>query len=527
MTLTIVNDATLDQVKEQLGRLLSDGIAHSEVRRVALNASIGMPDDPLTAIVEWLKSHTRYIPDPVGQELFISPAKMLEKIRDTGVAEGDCVSEDTEVICSDYTFRHISELNAGDTVLSYNFEARHYEFKPVTNVWYKGKLPIYEVKVRGSSSFRCTLNHKLFGWNRRFSFFEPTYPRVQVLSLAELVESKRSNGASSLLSVFQIPALSRATTRFRRDIAGKFTKQPIIANEELWLEGIYAAEGYKGGNRAFIANDNPEVRTKIINYLENLSIPCHPSKRLRHAFVTVNASEFASRLQQMGENSRDKHFLDDRMLLNRPQLKILLEGYMVGDGWQSKNPLDNRRFMYSTSSGKLAMQLQLLHWILGSPLTIQYQVNHQGAGKYPIWRLYGFKNVSAKKATNDFSGIKLPRQERTCCKLGKRSVSTIKDAGESDVFDIEVAGNHNFVSARTGIILHNCDDLALLSAAMLGSIGYTIRIALLDTDFDGELNHALTQVRSEKLGLWLNVDLSSQHPIGWEIKSGRTEYIVP
>jgi len=68
----------------------------------------------------------------------------------------------------------------------------------------------------------------------------------------------------------------------------------------------------------------------------------------------------------------------------------------------------------------------------------------------------------------------------------------------------------------------DCDGLALLTGAMLGSIGYEVRIVLLDTDFDDSIDHAISQVSTD-IG-WLNVDASSKEPLGWYIPSGRTIY---
>ena len=72
----------------------------------------------------------------------------------------------------------------------------------------------------------------------------------------------------------------------------------------------------------------------------------------------------------------------------------------------------------------------------------------------------------------------------------------------------------------------DCDDLALLSGAMLGSIGHRVRIALLATG-GYEIDHAITQVYSEALGRWINVDCASTNPLGWEISSGRSIYAEP
>ena len=70
----------------------------------------------------------------------------------------------------------------------------------------------------------------------------------------------------------------------------------------------------------------------------------------------------------------------------------------------------------------------------------------------------------------------------------------------------------------------DCDGLALLSGATLGAIGYETRVVLLDSDLDGELDHAIAQVLTPELG-FINVDTSSSFPLGWYIPSGVTVYV--
>lgn len=71
----------------------------------------------------------------------------------------------------------------------------------------------------------------------------------------------------------------------------------------------------------------------------------------------------------------------------------------------------------------------------------------------------------------------------------------------------------------------DCDDHATLNAAMLGSIGYRVRLALIDSDMDFELDHAVAEVFSDKLGEWIQVDTTSEFPLGWSLPTGRVVYV--
>ena len=62
----------------------------------------------------------------------------------------------------------------------------------------------------------------------------------------------------------------------------------------------------------------------------------------------------------------------------------------------------------------------------------------------------------------------------------------------------------------------DCDDMALLTTALCRSIGIKANIVLLDIKGQG-IDHAITQAYSDKLG-WINLDPSSEPPLGWELK---------
>lgn len=64
-------------------------------------------------------------------------------------------------------------------------------------------------------------------------------------------------------------------------------------------------------------------------------------------------------------------------------------------------------------------------------------------------------------------------------------------------------------TARRG----DCDDLSLLTASMLGSLGYKARIALVAQGMD--YDHVTAEVWSEELQDWLVVDVTSEYPLGW------------
>ena len=71
----------------------------------------------------------------------------------------------------------------------------------------------------------------------------------------------------------------------------------------------------------------------------------------------------------------------------------------------------------------------------------------------------------------------------------------------------------------------DCDDHSLLVSAMLGSIGFQSRVVIADTDKDMQWDHAYAQCYSDILDRWINVDTTSEFPLGWEFHTWREAYV--
>lgn len=96
----------------------------------------------------------------------------------------------------------------------------------------------------------------------------------------------------------------------------------------------------------------------------------------------------------------------------------------------------------------------------------------------------------------------------------KDNVKYIPDPDQIELFISPVRMVNEY---RKGMLLGgDCDDMAILAAALYRSIGIPANVILIDST-GGGLNHAFCQVRSNKLG-WTNCDPSAPLPIGWEVQ---------
>jgi len=84
-------DATLARMKE----IVDVEYEQPDLVQVAVSIAQREPEKDDAAITRgimaWLRAHTRYVNDPINQQLLKSPVLMLELIKRDGIAGGDCV----------------------------------------------------------------------------------------------------------------------------------------------------------------------------------------------------------------------------------------------------------------------------------------------------------------------------------------------------------------------------------------------------------------------------------------------------
>ena len=96
----------------------------------------------------------------------------------------------------------------------------------------------------------------------------------------------------------------------------------------------------------------------------------------------------------------------------------------------------------------------------------------------------------------------------------KTNVKYTPDPVETELFisPVKMVNDYHQRSPLAG----DCDDMAILSVALFRSVGVESNVVIFDTKGEG-YDHAIAQAYSDKLG-WLNVDVSSDYPLGWTIK---------
>ena len=90
----------------------------------------------------------------------------------------------------------------------------------------------------------------------------------------------------------------------------------------------------------------------------------------------------------------------------------------------------------------------------------------------------------------------------------------VRDGQDIEMFTSPVGLVKDYREGKS--IAEDCDSHAMLVTALCQSIGIPARVVLTSYD-NGNYTHAYSQVWSEELNKWLDVDTTTDYPIGWVI----------
>lgn len=431
------------------------------------------------ALFRFVKEHIRYTRDMIDMEYVQEPGYVLEQIEAGNTVMGDCITGDTEIILREkksqtYHLKRIDDIEfsyCDYEALSYNFNREEWEFKEITGWQCRGIKEVHKIKFRNGTSEYCTLGHKFFNakvtGNKLREIIVKRLDEIDIGTDSPYVKSSYNR----VLCARKIPSLEKAVNK---------------SDQELWVDGMYVAEGYRDKyGRVDIAQDKVSVTEELIDSIKGMGGVL--SQRSQHQYVRFNKND-SVRFNGMGRTSIDKQLLLEHLSLPCSQLRNVLNGYFDGDGSVNVQGIN----FYTTISKKLAKDLAFAHLVLGDPLyTCDYGRPLSKYGKYPVTRLYEFHAESGYRK-DVMNGVAL---------VGIKSAEFV---GHKRVYDIGVKDTHNFVSS-TGMIFHNCDDSVVLLLSLLRSIGFMVQVKLTGYAPTDEFTHVYGVVYIDDHG-WVPVD---------------------
>jgi hypothetical protein len=401
-------------------------------------------------------NNLKYIPEVNTEEWLDVP----NTIREGG---GDCFPMSQRIIVRSKSTNRYEIIALGELrfvygdyeALSYSFQRLRFEFKPITDFIDKGVKPIFKMHLSNGTDVSATEDHKFWALDRKTS--RGSYDLVErcLGEYAEAMKLKKGPRTQRvrILQAARIPVLNAVTS----------------SPAEVYLHGIYAAEGYFDGKHTCISQYKPAVRAKIEEALAEVGTsyryqPPRGKTEGSGAYYSLHGgvdNPIVAALRAQGHNSFDMQFPTELLSGSEDLIEQLVTAHGDGDAYRPKetSPLAvRRRHVYGTSSETLAEQLRLGMLLLGRPFHLARQDHHGGAGDSPIYRLYEYQDTAPKMQQREerLQDI-LPGMRYGC-------VRSVTPAGHDRVGCITVDDNHNFVLAD-GTLAKNCEDWGCWLAA--------------------------------------------------------------
>lgn len=292
-----------------------------------------------------------------------------------------------EAIYTKAGIKCIGDLEVNDSVLSYDFNDKKYCYKPIITIGNNLNLDLYQVLFRNGQSIHVSMNYPF--WSRQ--------------------TQQKSEYKKNYLHKIDLTKWWKSKTPIAKEIPYQIKDIKWLTEDLCFVTGHYLAEGWKDyGKISSSGHDLPTVINPILEkysipysiYFNTSGVPC----------IRFLKSDFKDFLSTLKTNSFKIHLTEPLFHLPHNKLSKLISGFYLGDGHWGNYPdkrgyESNKQEVYSTSSEQLARDFQRIGLQIGKTFHIWKQVDHQGIGTKPIYRItynpnshflknYGYPNVS-------------------------------------------------------------------------------------------------------------------------------------
>lgn len=357
-----------------------------------------------------------------------------------------CFVAGTKVLTS-IGYKNIEDLRIGDEAFTHS-----HTFKPISAIGSDGVKPIWEVRSMGVLPVRCTSNHpflvrrRIRKWDnaeRRwtYEFTNPYKSKVEEFVGGEYI------------GIPILPTLHK----------------PAYNDEVLWLVGRYIADGHIRENELIIS-----VGEDKLSQFNIITIPyrIHKNSDSCYRVVFSRTTPIYSAVRELTNCGKaiNKMFDVKCLFFDKEDLRLILEGYMSGDGCYIQKTNSHQA---TTISKGLANQLVLM---------VQ-KVYGVGVKVYETKR--PAKHFIQGREVNQHDTYMIRYQLSNCKKSwyndGKfiwYPIKSVEDTKEVEtIYNITVVDDHTYTA--NNITCFNCQDFSNAGLQKGGEEGSGTRSSLL------------------------------------------------
>ena len=399
---------------------------------------------------------------------------------------GDCFAEGTLLLTEGHRLVPIERIEMGTRIWGLN------GWTEVLIHRNKGTLPVTVVTLNNGSQLRLTDDHKM--------------------NVLVCHRHKRSDNSDSTERPCSCPVSERTMEQVRvADLKPgmvlpsperlPFGNDTSLKAEQAYVEGLYVADGWSEEGRFSISGLDGGPKEAQKREVEAICKKVGLSTYWHKKYISVNDAWWAGRMSEMGTRAPEKHLLS--LDLAESQARETLRGVMADSG---KNTCGEGR-TFTTTSRLLAVQVRLLHKMLGVSCGWSHIEDHGGLGKNPIWRLTTRAGYADK------------RQEKL---LRVREV--LSEVEEATCYDIQTEDGMVYLPEHD-VTVHNCDDAVIAYGAACEAAGIPTAVVGAAFGQDRGISHVLLMV-SDGQGKWVYADPSAKGYKFGQYKTPTREIII-
>lgn len=390
---------------------------------------------------------------------------------------GDCLPGDVLLLTRTRGYQPIESIRVGDEVMGDGV------WTTVTKWWDKGTLPTIALRLNNGATLRCTSDHKLFRVPR-----DGATPgrRTQ----AEEVRAVDVRPDDELLLADTHPEGARHLDPDLAWLVGTYIADGWLNNDRVHIAGRDRVDGREYGKR----DKGPQKDRVAAICAARGIVTSRTEKDIRFRDATLHEL-----MAQCGHGAAQKRlpFTD----VDAATARALLDGLMADASTSRAGTV-----VFSTISATLALQIRELHRILGIRTNIRRVVKHGGFGSNPIFRVSVVRNGAEQGARR--------------AHMIHAKVQAIEVGDIVPVFDIET-DTHRFYLPETDLIVHNCDDFAIVFGALLMSVGYPVKLRVVQAKGKDTWSHIYVLAgippSSDGPTEWFPLDGAVEtKPAGWQ-----------
>lgn len=389
------------------------------IRRSLKRAQQGLGN----AIAPLYTSGVVYAEDEAGREDWRDVYTVLKR------GKGDCLPISTLVLRDDYEAVPIVSLRPGDRIMG-NGTWTQVQENAIT-----GEKAILAFALSNGCVLRCSPEHKLFR---------------DVDGRTEEIRASEARPGDDLLTPSELPLPPTEDLDWPEALAG------LPSEDRAWLLGVFVADGWteETGYRSSISGRDGKAKEAQKRRIETLMANISISTRWHERYIAINDRSIAQFFAKCGRLAPNKR-LGSLRFASTVNVQAALEG-LAADAGRAETGNPDSSLIYSTTSSMLALQLRVLHRMLGHSVSIRRIDNHGGLGENPIYRV-----IPRMKTRVGYA----ERREKKFARI-----RAIADGGVELCADI-MTDSGKFWLPESDVLVHNCDNLVAWRVAELQAAG--------------------------------------------------------